>query len=227
MSRIPDEIIQRLRDHCDVVEIIGRVVSLKRAGRNYKGLCPFHDEKTPSFNVNPDRQSYYCFGCQEGGDVFSFLMKMEGLSFVEAARSLARSCGVELPESSGEGARSEPLFDANTLLAGLYREELARGDNPGAAYLRERGIDAETIERFGIGFVPDRWDFAVQALRGPNGVLGVFEQLGLLIELLRLCIDAILQTFDELAHLGQLGRDVLTRRSRHGKQQRGCRDQRH
>ena len=163
-----------------MIEIIGRVVSLKRAGRNYKGLCPFHNEKTPSFNVNPDRQSYYCFGCQEGGDVFSFLMKMEGLSFVEAARSLARSCGVELPESSGEGARSESLFDANTLLAGLYRAELARGDNPGAAYLRERGLDAETIERFGIGFVPDRWDFAVQALRGKGISAEIGERAGLL-----------------------------------------------
>ena len=81
MSRIPDEIIQQVRDRIDVVELVGRSVSLKRAGRNYKGLCPFHHEKTPSFNVNPDRGTFYCFGCHEGGDVFAFLQKTEGLDF--------------------------------------------------------------------------------------------------------------------------------------------------
>ena len=101
MGRIPDEIIQKIRDHTDVVELVGRSVSLKRAGRNHKGLCPFHDEKSASFNVNPDRQTFYCFGCHEGGDVFSFLMKTENLTFVEAARSLARDAGIEVPESGG------------------------------------------------------------------------------------------------------------------------------
>jgi DNA primase len=103
LGRIPDEIIQKVRDHVDVVELVGRSVSLKRAGRSYKGLCPFHDEKTPSFNVNPDRQSFYCFGCHEGGDAFAFLMKTESLTFVEAVRSLARDCGIEVPEEGGRG----------------------------------------------------------------------------------------------------------------------------
>ena len=94
MGRIPDEIIQRIRDRVDLVELVGRIVSLKRAGRSYKGLCPFHGEKTPSFHVNPDRGSYYCFGCQEGGDAFAFVMKVENLTFTEAVRSLAKDCGI-------------------------------------------------------------------------------------------------------------------------------------
>ena len=121
MGRIPPEIVHKVRQSADVVELIGRTVSLKRAGRNYKGLCPFHDEKTPSFNVNPDRGSYYCFGCQEGGDAISFLMKIENLTFIEAVRSLAATAGIEIPETSGgEASSTEPLFKANTLLAERY-----------------------------------------------------------------------------------------------------------
>ncbi len=84
MGRIPDEIIQRVRDQVDMVGLVGRFLTLKKSGRNYKGLCPFHNEKTPSFHVNPERQSFHCFGCQEGGNAFTFLMKMENLSFPEA-----------------------------------------------------------------------------------------------------------------------------------------------
>ena len=181
MSRIPDEIIQRVRDHSDVVELVGRTVSLKRAGRNYKGLCPFHDEKTPSFNVNPDRQSYYCFGCQEGGDIFSFLMKTEGLSFGEAVRTLARDCGIEVPVEAGE-SRSNPLYEANELLAERYAAALTGSDNPGAAYLAGRGLDAATIERFGIGYAPEGWDFAVRALRARKIPAEVGARAGLLAQ---------------------------------------------
>ena len=106
MGRIPDDVIQQVRDRADMVELVGRTVSLKRTGRSYKGLCPFHDEKTPSFNVNPDRGTYYCFGCQEGGDVFSFLQKSEGLSFPEALEMLARKAGVALEERDFRGSGS-------------------------------------------------------------------------------------------------------------------------
>jgi DNA primase len=181
LSRIPDEIIQRVRDHSDVVELVGRTVSLKRAGRNYKGLCPFHDEKTPSFNVNPDRQSYYCFGCQEGGDIFSFLMKTEGLSFGEAVRTLARESGIEVPVEAGE-SRSDPLYEANELLAERYAAALTGSDNPGAAYLAGRGLDAAAIERFGIGYAPAGWDFAVRALRARKIPAEVGARAGLLAQ---------------------------------------------
>jgi len=183
LSRIPDEIIQQVRDHCDVVELVGRTVTLKRAGRNYKGLCPFHDEKTPSFNVNPDRQSYYCFGCHEGGDAFSFLMKIEALSFGEAVRTLAQDCGIAVPETGdGAGGLSEQLFAANTLVAERYAAELARPGNPGAAYLAERGLEADVIAQFGIGYAPESWDFAVRALREGRIPAEIGARAGLLAE---------------------------------------------
>jgi len=114
VSRIPDEIIQQVRDRIDVVELVGRSVALKRAGRSYKGLCPFHHEKTPSFHVNPDRGTFYCFGCHEGGDIFHFVQKTEGLGFLEAVRSLARDGGITIPESSGgESGLAERIYKAN------------------------------------------------------------------------------------------------------------------
>jgi DNA primase len=183
LGRIPDEIVQQVRDHSDVVGLVGRTVTLKRAGRNYKGLCPFHDEKTPSFNVNPDRGSYYCFGCQEGGDVFSFLMKIEGLGFAEAVRALARDCGIAIPEAeAGASGLSERIVEANALLLERYRAELAREGNAGAAYLAERGLDAGAIEHFEIGYAPDRWGFAVEALRGARIPAELGERAGLLAQ---------------------------------------------
>ena len=116
MGRIPDEIIQRVRDRVDMVGTVGRFVTLKKSGRNYKGLCPFHDEKTPSFHVNPERQSFHCFGCQEGGSAFTFLMKMENLTFPESVRVLAREYGIEVPESGTASRKSRAsCSDTNTL----------------------------------------------------------------------------------------------------------------
>ncbi|RMF47709.1 MAG: DNA primase, partial [Deltaproteobacteria bacterium] len=98
MGRIPEETIQQIRDRVDIVELVGRYVQLKRSGVNNFGLCPFHGEKTPSFNVNADRQSFHCFGCGEGGNAISFLMKIEGLGFREAVEKLAAEVGVEIAE---------------------------------------------------------------------------------------------------------------------------------
>lgn len=183
MGRIPDEIIRQVRDHGDVVELIGRSVALKRAGRNYKGLCPFHDEKTPSFNVNPDRQSYYCFGCQEGGDIFAFLMKVENLTFIEAVRSLARDCGIEIPESQGgERGGAEKLYDANATVHSAYQAELAKACCPGTAYFTERGLDDEIVGHFGLGYAPDVWEFAVGVLREARIPAETGARAGLLSE---------------------------------------------
>jgi DNA primase len=182
VGRIPDEIIQSVRDRVDVVELVGRSVTLKRAGRSYKGLCPFHDEKTPSFHVNPDRQSFYCFGCHEGGTVFSFLMKTENVTFTEAVRSLARECGITVPETggaAGEG-QAERIYAANAALLDRYRDELGKPGNPGAAYLSARGVDADTARRFKIGFAPDAWDTAVSALRAARIPAQVGERAGIL-----------------------------------------------
>jgi DNA primase len=166
LSRIAEETIQQIRDRTDIVGLIGRFVSLKKAGSNYTGLCPFHNEKTPSFNVRPDRGSFYCFGCQKGGNAITFLMEIEGLTFPEAVRALGAECGIEIAEeNSGRRGESERLLAANAVAQDCYRAGLAVPGNPGAAYLAKRGIDADAIERFGLGFVPDRWDTVAQALQ--------------------------------------------------------------
>lgn len=181
MSLIAEDTIQQIRDRVDIVGLIGRFVSLKKAGSNYKGLCPFHNEKTPSFNVRPDRGSFYCFGCQKGGNAITFLMEMENLTFPEAARALGREVGIEITESSsGERGQAERIAAANAVAQACYREGLQVAGNPGAAYLAKRGIDADTIERFGLGFVPDRWDSVVQRLRAEQIPAADGEKAGLL-----------------------------------------------
>jgi DNA primase len=165
LSGIAEETIQQIRDRADIVGLIGRFVSLKQAGSSYKGLCPFHNEKTPSFNVHPDR-GFYCFGCQKGGNVFNFLMEIENLSFPEAVRAVAAEVGIEIAEDrSGRRGDSERLLAANAVAQACYCAALLVPGNLGSAYLEERGIDADTIERCGLGFAPDSWDTVEQALR--------------------------------------------------------------
>jgi DNA primase len=136
LSRIAEETIQQIRDRVDIIGLIGRFVSLKKAGANYKGLCPFHNEKTPSFNVRPDRGSFYCFGCQKGGNAITFLMEMENLTFPEAVRALGREVGIEIAEArSGDRGASERLLAANDVAQVCYREALRASGNPGVAYL--------------------------------------------------------------------------------------------
>ncbi len=159
MSRIPESTIHEIRSRGDIVALVSRYVELKQAGRNWKGLCPFHNEKTPSFNVNSDRQIFHCFGCQEGGDVIGFLMKHEGLSFPEAARNLAAEHGIEVPEDRDgrDAGLTSRIFEANQLAQALYRESLRTPEGKIArAYLVARGFDGETADEFGIGFAPAR-----------------------------------------------------------------------
>lgn len=159
---IPDHIIDEIRDRADLVEIVGEVVTLKKRGKNFVGLCPFHTEKTPSFSVSPDRQMYYCFGCQAGGNVFSFLMDHEKLDFPEAVRSLGERLGVEVPdpEISAEGDPNAPLYHANRLAAEHYHHRLMESAEAGPAreYLEARGIDAAMWEVFLLGWAPDAWE---------------------------------------------------------------------
>jgi DNA primase len=166
LSRIPDETIREIRDRVDIVELIGRYVELKKAGRDYKACCVFHNEKTPSFHVSPSRQMFHCFGCQAGGDAVAFLMQHENLTFPEAVRTLARECGVEIAESdSSERGASERAFAANEVAQELYRKALASPEGADArAYLDARQLDGDSIERFGVGFAPDRWDAVSRAL---------------------------------------------------------------
>ena len=165
MGLIPDEIIHEIRARADIVAVIGQHVGLRKAGRNHKGLCPFHHEKTPSFNVNGDKGFYYCFGCQKKGDVFAFVMEYEGKSFMEAAESLAKRFGVTIPERreapGAQRARDERsrMLEVNALAAEFFRSALLdeRRGAPGREYLAKRGIDDQTAEAFRLGYAPDDW----------------------------------------------------------------------
>jgi DNA primase len=150
-----------IRAAVDIVEFVGRFVNLRKAGANWKGLCPFHGEKTPSFMVNQKKGIFHCFGCGVGGDVFGFMMRQDRLSFPEAVRALAKTAGVTLPEERGTSADSgrDDLLRAMDLAARFYAEALWK---PGGAraqkYLADRGIEPEVARRFGLGVAPDGWD---------------------------------------------------------------------
>jgi DNA primase len=157
------DILDQIRTGLDLVELIGRFVNLRPAGANWKGLCPFHAEKTPSFNVNPRKGIFKCFGCGVGGDAFVFLMRQDKLTFPEAVRELARRTGVALPEErAGAADRSgrEDLYRAMEHAARLYAEALARPEGARAReYLDRRGVDPELARRFGLGLAPEGWEF--------------------------------------------------------------------
>lgn len=163
---IPEEKIAEIKDACNIVDVVGETVLLKKAGKNYLGLCPFHAEKTPSFTVSPDKQMFYCFGCGEGGNVFSFLMKQQGTSFPETVKLLAERTGVALPEQrqTPEQKRRlserEAILDLNDLTVGLYQKTLQRDPRGQAArdYLSKRGFRPEVMEAYRIGFAPAGWD---------------------------------------------------------------------
>lgn len=156
-GRIPEDVLDTIRERCSIVEVVSAHVALKKSGRGYSGLCPFHAEKTPSFTVNDERGLYHCFGCGEGGTVFTFLMKMEGLDFRAAAEQLAQRAGVALPEDGERPERDNRrrLMQLNEAAQRRYVEALRSG--PGAearSYLQQRGLDDATVERYGIGFCP-------------------------------------------------------------------------
>ncbi|MCU0669438.1 MAG: CHC2 zinc finger domain-containing protein, partial [Myxococcota bacterium] len=185
MSRIPEETIEAVRTRVDIVDLVGRYVSLRQTGRSFKGLCPFHNEKTPSFHVHPERQIFHCFGCDSGGNAFAFLMKHENLSFPEAVRALAAQCGIEIPESDdpGEAGLFRRMREATAVAQSHYRAELVGAAGEGArAYLAGRGIDVATAQRFGIGFAPDRWDALASALESKRIPAALGERAGLLAE---------------------------------------------
>ncbi len=155
------QILDEIRSRLDMAELVGQSVNLKRAGENWKGLCPFHTEKTPSFTVNPKRGIFHCFGCGVGGDAFGFLMRQDRLAFPEAVRALAQRAGVELPtqrspETDGklEGLRRVMALAAQFYTDALWAKEGARAQ----AYIESRGVDLEVARRFGLGYAPDGWN---------------------------------------------------------------------
>ncbi len=182
MGRIPEDTLQAVRDRVDIVDLVGRHVGLKKAGRSYKGLCPFHHEKTPSFVVTPERGTWHCFGCGEGGNAFAFLMRHDNLTFPEAVRSLAAELGIEIPErDSGERGLLEGVLRANALAHEYYQRALFGDEGQGArAYLAGRGLDADAARRLGLGFAPERWEGVAEVLRSARVPAELAERAGLL-----------------------------------------------
>ena len=163
---IPPSFVHELLSRVDIVEIVGRSVELKRAGSTWKGLCPFHGEKSPSFTVTPSRQTYHCFGCGVHGNAVGFLMEQHGMGFIEAVRDLAQQAGLSVPEEAGQpGDREEAarqkqkqltLNDVLARAAEGYRRQLKGGDRA-IAYLKGRGLSGEVAARFGLGYASDGW----------------------------------------------------------------------
>ncbi|MGH7731958.1 MAG: DNA primase, partial [Candidatus Eiseniibacteriota bacterium] len=179
--RMADDWVERVRGANDIVEVVGQVVQLRRVGRNWTGLCPFHKEKSPSFSVNADRQFYHCFGCKAGGDVFRFIQETEKVGFLEAVELLSRRVGIPVPERrAGERALRTPLLEALEQAATAYQQWLADPDRGRAVrdYLGARGIDVETIRAFRIGLAPEGWSNLADRL-GPRLGEDALVQAGL------------------------------------------------
>jgi DNA primase len=161
----------RVKQQADIVRVVGEYVQLKKAGQNFRGLCPFHSEKTPSFNVHPTRQIYHCFGCGKGGDVFSFVMEMEKCEFPDAIRIVAEKCGIAIPRPKERSPEERRENQQRTVLVEMHREaqtffvKQIQGTQEGKvarAYLEDRGIDTATMDRFGIGYAPSGGDFLLR-----------------------------------------------------------------
>lgn len=186
---IPDEKIREIRETSSIVDVISDYIGLKKVGINHKGLCPFHNEKTPSFYVNENKRFFHCFGCGTSGDIFAFLMKHDNLSFTEAARLLAKRYGIHLPEKPLNSldrqrlSERESFFSINEGVAQLFHQLLLNDPRAGRAreYLAQRGLGAAVIEEFCIGFAPDSWDTVVQHLKSPPHALSLAAKLGLIV----------------------------------------------
>jgi DNA primase len=184
---IPDEIIREIRERAVILEVISDYVVLKKSGVNYLGLCPFHSEKTPSFNVNTAKGIYHCFGCGVGGDAISFIMRMEGLSFPDAVKFLARRVGVVIPERAVPAAEKrlrderECLYEVHEIAAKFYEDLLRDGASAAACrhYLEMRGVDEETARLYGLGYAPDSWDALTRYLERKKFPLAEAEKVGL------------------------------------------------
>ena len=185
-GRIPENILEDILSRVDIVEVISGYIPLKRAGRNFRALCPFHHEKTPSFMVSPDRQIYHCFGCSAGGNAFKFLMQYERLEFLEAVESLAKKAGVVLPQAQKQDLQTTSLitqlYKINELATSFYTHNLNSTEGGQAKnYLLKRGLNEESIKLFKLGLGLDKWDALMNALRQKNISLAVLEKAGLIL----------------------------------------------
>jgi DNA primase len=186
MGLIPQTFIDELIARADIVEVIGSRVQLKKAGREYKACCPFHNEKSASFWVSPEKQFYHCFGCGAHGTVLRFLMEHDHMPFPEAVEELATRLGLEVPHEGSDGAAGprrvdEPLYELMARVARFYMETLT-GDERAQQYVAKRGLDRETVEKFGIGYAPNSWNDVLRRFGGSEDARRALSDLGLIIE---------------------------------------------
>ncbi|MBU8848333.1 MAG: DNA primase [Desulfobacterales bacterium] len=187
---IPEEKISEILNTSDIVDVISETVILKKSGRNFFGLCPFHSEKTPSFSVNAGKQIFHCFGCTAGGNVLSFIMKYHGITFPEAAKMLARRYNITIETKAIDPAKrrelllKESLFRLNKTVMGYYFDELKKlnPENKAGKYLKQRGISDDIIQQFRLGFAPDNWESIVKVLRDLKISKNIAVQCGLTLE---------------------------------------------
>ncbi|MCR6513482.1 MAG: DNA primase [Clostridium sp.] len=183
--RIQEETIERIKEENDIVDIISETVRLKRSGRNYMGLCPFHGEKSPSFSVSQDKQIYKCFGCGEAGNVLTFVMKQKNLNFIEACKVLAERANITLDLGDGESSvvskKKEILYKANVEAARFFFSNLQR-DRISKSYFIRRGIEESTIKRFGLGFAKDGWQNLRTYLKGKGFNDNILLEAGLVLK---------------------------------------------
>lgn len=186
MPRIPDELIDRIREAVDIVDVVSEHVQLTQRGRNFVGLCPFHDDHDPSLNVSQEKQIYKCFVCDAGGNVFSFLHDIEGISFVEAVRKVGGLVGIEIPQA-GRTDADEEAFDAIYSVVDLARKyfhHLLTKDPAGRVakdYLASRGVTEESIHHFTLGYAPNRWDGFLRVATKRGHDVQVLEKAGLVV----------------------------------------------
>lgn len=185
---IPENKLSEIKNAADILDIISEAVILKKAGKNYVGLCPFHSEKTPSFTVSPAKQIFYCFGCGTGGNVFSFLTKHEGLTFPEAAKRLAARYGIEIPEylspaKQQQISERERLFQINLQAMDFYHQILRNsvGGEKARTYLAKRGVSLQTIANYKLGYAPDGWDNLLDFFSKKEVSAALLEKSGLVL----------------------------------------------
>ena len=180
---IPQPFIDEVLDRVDIAEVVGSRIDLKRTGKNHKACCPFHNEKTPSFTINADKQFYYCFGCGAGGNAIGFLMDYERMEFPQAVESLAHACGLEVPREDTPNAKpqasNKPLYTALERCTAVYKKQL-KTSKPAVDYLKARGLTGEIAKAYAIGFAPPGWD-NLQALCGKAIATNTLELAGMLI----------------------------------------------
>jgi len=184
--KVPDNKIREIAERLSILDVISPVVSLQKSGKSYKGLCPFHPDKNPSFVVNPERNTFYCFGCGAGGDIYSFFMKFHRMTFPQALEELARRAGLPLERKEGvlssqERGKHQAGVALNALASRFFHETLLKSKDaePARQYLRQRGIDPSIVSLYAIGYSPNRWDGLAQYLEKKGASLDLASQIGL------------------------------------------------